>query len=119
MRPYLFFLAAAALLLLGTVAFTKSELSTLPSFTIVTVVFLMLIHSVLYKNISKYPVGSVERSRMYLLSIVVKLIFGFGYLLTIVLLEPSTRVLNAMVFLVGYLLFTGVEIVLLTRKGAG
>ena len=55
----------------------------------------------------------------YLGSIAVKMLLSLAYLVVIVLDSPSEAMANAIVFLIAYLLFTGLELWWLLRSRPG
>jgi hypothetical protein len=85
-----------------------------PSFTIGIIFFLGFSTSIIYWYLSnlKDPSGFVQ---FYLLSISVKMLSGFALIILVFFEDKPGIALNAGLFLVGYSLFTAVEIILLRK----
>jgi tryptophan-rich sensory protein len=88
-----------------------------PSFAVATLGTLLfatiLIYFFLIYNKSKHPLDFV---RNYLLTLVLKIIFGGFYAFVIMRLDPPLANSNAAFFLICYFIFTALEVTLLTIK---
>jgi ABC-type protease/lipase transport system fused ATPase/permease subunit len=93
------------------------ELSVSPSRWLETLLLMGVITAAVYVNLTK-PAFSAARdfSLFYLASIALKLVGGCGYLIAVMIFDPSGATSNAVFFLICYLLFTGLEVAFLWAR---
>jgi hypothetical protein len=115
-KPYFIFVSTAFFLYGLVWLFNFLDwIPALPTYSTETILFFMVINMVIYRNVVRFSIQSGDLVRIYLLSIALKLMTGLGFLLTVVLLDTAAAKANAILFLVGYIIFTAVEIFLLSR----
>jgi hypothetical protein len=89
----------------------------LPSYWKETVFFLffitLILTNYLFKLRQKQPQVFVQ---FYLLSITLKMIAGLGFVFLLIWKVPSEVFENVGLFIISYLIFTGLEVVFLMRK---
>jgi hypothetical protein len=93
---------------------------SLPTYWIEILVFILLMTGVIYYNLNKLRGNRPEAfTQFYLLSIVLKMVGGLTLISIIVWTEPSAAIGNVTLFVVSYLMLTGLEVFSLLRKSAG
>jgi hypothetical protein len=119
-KPYLIFALTGFFLYACLWLFKFLEwIPSFPSYSTQTILFFMVINMVIYRNVVRFSVQQGDLVRIYLLSIVLKLMTGLGFLFTVVWLDRDEAKGNAILFLIGYVIFTAIEILLLTRLKKG
>lgn len=115
MRPYFVFALTGLIIYFSVVIFTWLQwLSAPPSYTLLIVLALFFITSFIYNYIARFAtMGPEAITRFYLFSIVLKLIAGCSLISVLVITDREGAFGNTVLFLVGYILFTSVEIVFL------
>lgn len=119
MRPLIIALTVAAGIIIATVAGLKYAqiIPAFPTFFVEIVVFLFATTVVLFRLVVRAKENFFVQA--YLLSMVVKLL-GYGAFLFFVIMDDrQNAVPNVVLFLVGYLLFTALEIFYLYRRIRG
>jgi len=96
---------------------TTGWLETLPSFLIPILALLALGTVFIFYRLRRIPHTHTDKfTTAYLTSIVLKLLLGSAFLLLVVLADAKSAFENASVFLAGYLVFTGLEVLFLMRE---
>jgi len=116
-KPYLFFALTALIIYLSVYFFDALEwLAAMPSYTLLIVTILFFITTLVYNYIERFAAQGPEAvTRFYLLSIVLKLIAGCSLISVLAINDQENAFGNTLLFLVSYILFTGVEVVFLLR----
>lgn len=96
---------------------TKGWMGGIPSFALEILLFLsmstILIFYFLQKTKANEPLDFV---RAFLLSVVLKILLGGVFVFILIKLDPVNATTNAIFFMICYLLFTGYEVMVLTKK---
>jgi hypothetical protein len=111
---FILWLLITAAFILGVFQFALMQgwISQKPSFSYATVFLLTFVTAVIYRYL--YKLSSPEFFvQLYLLLMVVKLIAFLGYNVFMVLKDKPGAAANVIFFLIGYLIFTALEIVFL------
>lgn len=88
-----------------------------PSFSIQIIVILAAFTGVLYSYLNKMRTDQPDIfNSFYLLSIAIKLIGGLALMGVVFWLDKPSAFGNALVFLIGYCLFTGLEVIFLVLR---
>ena len=86
-------------------------ISQFPSFTVPILLFFFGVTTLIYRYINWFlAYGAAAQMQFYLGSILVKLLMGCGFLWIMIIIDRVNITSNAVLFLVSYALFTGVEI---------
>jgi hypothetical protein len=116
LKPYFFFFLTAVFLYAGIeLCLIFDLISIRPTYALETILFFMALNMVIYRNVVRFSTSSGDLIRIYLLSIVLKLVTGLGFLVTIILLDRDGASGNGVLFLICYLVFTLGEITLLLK----
>ena len=112
MQRFILLAAGLAALLLGAVYTGASQRwFTYPSFSKETIAFLCLSHIVLYvflvRHLDQRPEDFVK---LYLGSTVIRILFFGLFVFVIIRLDRNSGSGNALVFLLSYFLYTGLEV---------
>jgi hypothetical protein len=119
-KPYLIFAFTALFLYACLWLFKFLEwIPILPTYATGTILFFTVLNMVIYRNVVRFSIQQGDLVRIYLLSIALKLMTGLGFLFTVVWLDQDGAKGNAILFLVTYVIFTVVEIQLLSRLKKG
>lgn len=119
MRAFITVLLIAAVFLAGSIlGLVKAEaMLAIPSFFWEIIIFLTLTTAFLFLFVVRAASGLFVQ--MYLLTMVLKLL-GYGaFLFFVIWHDRQNAIPNVVLFLVGYLLFTAIEIFFLHRKTRG
>lgn len=84
------------------------------SWSVEIIVFLLVIHAASYFFLRKKSGESF--TSVYLLSITIKILFSCAFVIIFILADKPRADFNAVLFIVGYLFFTAVEVAFLLLK---
>lgn len=103
------FLGVKGMVLLGWIA-------QMPSYALEIVLFLFFITSFIYRYLFRFASkGREVVSQFYLLSIAIKLLGACSFIVAVFILDKPNVAGNVILFLAGYIVFTGVEIAFLLK----
>ena len=105
------------MILLGVLGGVQRGLFPMPSFTIRIIIFLAMVHVALYYFIARNQrLKPLDFVKLYLGITVLRILFFSAFIFLIIKLDPPGAWQNATLFLVGYILFTALEVVLIYKK---
>ena len=91
-------------------------IESVPSFSIEIVSVLALLTLALFYYLQKIQQSNPQKFiQLYLLSITVKMVVGCVLILVIIFMDKEGAIANALLFILSYFLFTGVEIFFLWK----
>lgn len=92
-------------------------IKAVPTYLAEIVAALSLSTLFIYYKLRKIPLDQPGVfTRSYLMSIVLKLLFGGAFILAVVFLDRNAAVGNGAVFVLSYLGFTGLEVTFLSKR---
>jgi hypothetical protein len=93
----------------------RNLFETPPTWDLWIVVYLAITTAAVYLFL--YRRNDPEKfTQIYLLSITVKILLSCGFVLTFILTDPAGDNFNAIFFMIGYVIFTALEVVFLLLK---
>jgi hypothetical protein len=112
LKAYVVFALTGLALFFGVKAMVLLNwMEHIPTYTLEIVLFLFFITGLIYRYLSQFASKGREIvSQFYLLSIAIKLLGGCSFIVAVFLLDKPNVVGNVILFLIGYIVFTGVEI---------
>lgn len=121
LKTYAVFAFTAVCIYLGYLFILRMGwISRLPPFTIHTLLFFSFFTALIFKYITWSAAhGAVMETQFYLASIVLKLLIGCAFLWVLIALDRANANNHAILFLVTYIIFTGVEIMQLMASKKG
>jgi hypothetical protein len=114
LRPILNIILFAVLFLLIVYAGSKIGFYPLPSYTFVIIPYMSLMTCGVFILVQKQQ-SQLLFSQAYIASIVFKILTGLGVILVLIRLDPGGANANAALFIVSYIVFTGVEVLSLLK----
>jgi hypothetical protein len=111
------FIASLAFVLMPGLAVKQGWIASEPTYSSEIIFTLGLITIILFHRLHKIqktnPQGFVQ---FYLFSIAVKMVVGCVLILVIIFMDREGAIANALLFILGYFLFTILEIIFLMRR---
>lgn len=117
MKPYISFAAVASLLYFTIRAMVSiGWLPDKPSYALEVILYVVFITALIYRYILRFSAqGPETTTQFYLLSIALKLFAGCAFVTAIAVLDKAGARGNVVLFLVSYIIFTGLEVMFLKK----
>ena len=101
---------------IGYFALLQGWIRSIPSFTIEIILSLAIVTTAVFYYLQRIQKSKPQEIiQSYLLSIMVKMVGGCVIIMAVILADRAGAMANAMVFFVGYFLFTSIEIFFLVK----